>query len=213
MIRLYGFPVSNYYNKAKMVLLEKGVPFEEVMVRPSQEEGVVSRSPMGKIPFLEIDGEVLVESQVICEWADEAFPEPPLMPKDALARARVRELLAILETHLELPARRLYREAFFGGTIGDDVKKEVERDLAKGVRALAAKAKFSPYIAGDAFTLADCAALVHLPLVAMATKKIYGRDALEGFDVKGYLRLCGERPSVRKVNDDRKAAQDAAAKK
>jgi glutathione S-transferase len=213
MIRLYGFPVSNYYNKAKMVLLEKGVAFEEVMVRPSQEESVVSRSPMGKIPFLEIDGEVLVESQVICDWVDEAYPEPPLMPKDALARARVRELLAILETHIELPARRLYREAFFGGTASDDTKKEVERDLAKGVRSLAAKAKFSPYIAGDAFTLADCAALVHLPLVSMATKKIYGRDVLEGFDVKGYLRTCGERPAVRKVNDDRKAAQEAAARK
>jgi glutathione S-transferase len=168
---------------------------------------------MGKIPFVEVDGEVLVESQVICDWADEAYPQPPLMPKDPLARARVRELLAILETHIELPARRLYREAFFGGTASDETKKEVERDLAKGIRSLAAKAKFAPYIAGDAFTLADCAALVHLPLVTMATKKIYGRDFLEGFDIKGYLRACGERPSVKKVNDDRKAAQEAAAKK
>ena len=213
MIRLYGFPASNYYNKVKMVLLEKGVPFEEVATRPSQEESVVSRSPMGKIPFVEVGGEALVESQVICEWAEDAYPQPPLMPKDALARARVRELVTILEMHVELPARRLYREAFFGGTVSDDVKQEVERDLAKGIRSLAAKAKFAPFIAGDAFTLADCAALVHLPLVTLATRKVYGRDALEGFDVRGYLKACGERPSVKRVNDDRKAAQEAAAKK
>ncbi len=213
MIRLHGFPVSNYYNKVKIVLLEKGVPFEEVAVRPSQDEKVVAVSPMGKIPFVEVGGEVLVESQVIGEWADEAYPQPPLMPKDPLERARVRELVTILEMHIELPARRLYREAFFGGTVTDEVKQEVERDLAKGVRSLAAKAKFAPYIGGAAFTLADCAAVVHLPLVAMATKKVYGRDVLEAFDVKGYLKLCGERASVKRVNDDRKAAQEAAAKK
>jgi glutathione S-transferase len=213
MIRLHGFAVSNYYNKVKIVLLEKGVPFEEVAVRPSQDETVVAVSPLGKIPFVEADGQVLVESQVISEWADEAYPQPPLMPKDPMDRARVRELATILEMHLELHARRLYREAFFGGTVTDEVKQEVERDLAKGVRALQAKARFAPYIAGGAFTLADCAALVHLPLVSMATKKIYGRDVLEAFDVKGYLKLCGERPSVRRVNEDRKAAQEAAAKK
>jgi glutathione S-transferase len=213
MIRLHGFAVSNYYNKVKIVLLEKGVPFEEVAVRPSQDEKVVAVSPLGKIPFVEADGQVLVESQVISEWADEAYPQPPLMPKDPMDRARVRELATILEMHLELHARRLYREAFFGGTVTDEVKQEVERDLAKGVRALQAKARFAPYIAGGAFTLADCAALVHLPLVSMATKKIYGRDVLEAFDVKGYLKLCGERPSVRRVNEDRKAAQEAAAKK
>lgn len=212
MIRLHGFPVSNYYNKVKMALLEKGVAFEEVFVRPSQDEKVTAVSPMGKIPYVEWDGQVLVESQVINEWLDELHPEPPLMPKDPHERARIRELLAILETHLELPARRLYKEAFFGGTVSDETKHEVQRELAKGVRALKARARFSPYIGGAQFTLADCAAIVHLPLVSMATKKIYGADVLEGIDVKGYLRACNERPAVKKVDDDRRAAQEAAKK-
>jgi glutathione S-transferase len=213
MIRLHGFPVSNYYNKVKLALLEKGVPFEEVYVRPSQDEKVTAVSPMGKIPYVEWDGQVLVESQVINEWLDELHPEPALMPKDAHERARIRELLAILEMHLELPARRLYKEAFFGGTVSDETKQEVERELAKGVRALRARARFSPYVGGAQYTLADCAAIVHLPLVSMASKKIYGRDVLEGIDVKGYLKLCGERAAVKRVNDDRKAAQEVAAKK
>jgi glutathione S-transferase len=213
VIRLHGFPISNYYNKVKMALLEKGVPFEEVYVRPSQDEAVTAVSPMGKIPYVEWDGQVLVESQVINEWLDELHPEPPLMPRDPHERARIRELLAIVEMHLELPARRLYKEAFFGGSVSDETKKEVERELAKGVRALRARARFTPYVGGAQFTLADCAAIVHLPLVSMATRKIYGRDFLEGIDVKGYLKLCGERPAVKKVDDDRKAAQAAAAKK
>lgn len=212
MIRLHGFPISNYYNKVKMALLEKGVPFEEVFVRPSQDEAVTAVSPMGKIPYIEWDGQVLTESQVINEWLDEMHPDPPLMPSDPHERARIRELLAILEMHLELSARRLYKEAFFGGSVSDETKQEVERELAKGVRALRARARFAPYVGGARFSLADCAAIVHLPLVSMATRKIYGRDFLEGIDVKGYLKLCSERPSVRKVDEDRKAAQAAARK-
>jgi glutathione S-transferase len=126
MIKLHGIALSNYYNKVKIALLEKGVPFEEVHVMPYRDD-VSALSPMNKIPFVEWDGQVLSESQVINEWLDEVHPEPPLLPKDPHERARVRELVAILEIHVELVARRLYREAFFGGTVSDQTKKEVER--------------------------------------------------------------------------------------
>jgi glutathione S-transferase len=51
-ISLCGFAVSNYYNKVKLSLLEKNVPFTEAVVYPSQNEEVLSESPMGKVPFL-----------------------------------------------------------------------------------------------------------------------------------------------------------------
>jgi glutathione S-transferase len=50
MLKLCGFAVSNYYNKLKLVLLEKGVPFEERLVYPWQRELFHGASPMGKIP-------------------------------------------------------------------------------------------------------------------------------------------------------------------
>ena len=94
MITLCGFALSNYYNKVKMVLLEKGVPFElDPTCRPSQKEEFLARTPMGKVPFIEIDGAELCESQVICEWLEEAYPQKPLYPRDPLERARVRELI------------------------------------------------------------------------------------------------------------------------
>ena len=89
----------------------------------------------------------------------------------------------------------------------------MEQDLAKGIRALQALAKFDPFIAGKDLTLADCAAAVHLPLVSLSTKLAYGRDFLEGIaQVKPYLKMLGERPSVAKVIADRKAATEAAKK-
>ena len=215
-MKLCGFHLSNYHNKVRIALLEKGIAFEEdASCRPAQNEEFLARSPMGKVPFVELDGGVrLVESQAICEYLEDAYPQKPLYPRDPLARAKARELIIVMELHLELVARRLYRQAFFGGTISDEMKAMTEKDLGKGVRALGRLVKFSPYIAGAELTLADCAAFVHLPLVTLSTKIIYGRDFLEGMpQVKPYLKMLGERPAFARVNEDRKSAQAALAKK
>ena len=215
MLRLCGFPISNYFNKVRIAMLEKGLDFElDPTCRPSQKEDFLARTPLGKVPFLEVDGQHLVESQVICEYLEEAYPQKPLYPREPLARARVRELIAILELHMELVARRLYRHVFFGGgPASEELKSAVQAELAKGVRAFRMRAKLDPYVAGAELTLADCAAFVHLPLVSLASKLAYGADALEGMpQVKEYLKLLGERPAFRQVSEDRKAAQAALKK-
>ena len=215
MLKLCGFAVSNYYNKVKIALLEKGIPFEEEFCTVSQEPAFLARSPMGKVPFLDLgDGRTLSESQAILEYLEEAYPQKPLYPKDPIARARCRELIAHLELHLELVARRLYPEAFFGGKVSEETRQQVEKDLAKGIRTLRQLAKFSPWIAGAEFTAADCAAAAHLPLIGLASKIIYGRDALADFgQAKAYQKMAFERPSISKVNEDRKAAIAARQKK
>jgi len=212
MLKLCGFHVSNYHNKVRIALLEKGIPFEEdATCAPSQKDEFLARSPLGKVPFMEVDGTVLTESQVICEYLEETHRDRPLYPADPLAKAKVRELIQYLELHMELVARRLYREYFFGGKVSDETKKEVERDLAKGVRGFSTRARFDPYIAGGALTLADCAAYVHLPLVSMISKMAFGRDFLEEFPVKSYLKMLGERSAFARVSADRKAAVEALA--
>jgi glutathione S-transferase len=215
MIKLCGFHVSNYHNKVRIALLEKGIPFEEDSnVKPSQKPEYLARSPLGKVPYLEVDGARICESGVILEYLEEAYPQKPLLPKEPLARARVREIVVFLELHLELVVRRLYGGLFFGGSFSDETRAQVEKDVAKGVRALKAAATFEPFIAGKELSIADCAAFVHLPLVTLVTKMAYGRDALEDIpQVKPYLKMLGERPAFAKVNEDRKAAQAAAARK
>ena len=212
MIKVCGFRISNYHNKVLIALLEKGVPYEEdCNVKPSQKPEYLALSPMGKVPFMEVAGTRLIESEVILEYLEDAYPQKPLLPKDPLARAKVRELVTVIELHLELVARRLYPGAFFGGTTSDGTRQSVEKDLAKGLRTLKALAKFSPFIAGAEFSLADCAAAVHLPVVSLATKLTYGRDFLEELpQAKPYLKMLGERPAIAKVNADRKAASEAA---
>ncbi|MCY1167881.1 Glutathione S-transferase [compost metagenome] len=213
MITLCGFPVSNYYNKVKLALLEKGVPFtEEHVATKSTDEAVLAISPLAKIPFIRTPQGGLCESEAIVEYIEAAYPHPPLLPADPFAAAKVRELVTFIDLHLELVARDLYPQAFFGGTVSESSLARIRKQLDKNIPAFKRLVKFAPYAAGDTFTLADCAAFASLPLVGMATKAVYGEDLLlaAGVDYKPYIKLVGERPSAQKVLADRKAATSKA---
>lgn len=205
MFKLCGFALSNYHNKVKLALLEKGVPFEEELVWADRSAALMDRSPLGKIPYCETEHGALFESQVIMEYIEDAYPEPALMPADPYQRAKQRELVTFIELHLELVAREIYGAAFFGGTVSDETRERVRKLLTRNARAFGRLAKFGPYIAGDHFTMADCAALVHLPLVGMASKIVFGEDVLAEYPVREYTKMLGERATVQKVNADRKA--------
>ena len=208
MLKLCGFAVSNYHNKVKIALLEKDIPFEEELVWTSQKDDMLKRSPLGKVPFIETEAGNLSESGVINEYLEDTYPQHALFPADPFARAKVRELCNLLDMHLELQARRLYPEAFFGGSVSDEVKAQVKKELEKGVRALASMAKWNPFIGGDKLTYADCSAFVHLPVISMASKKIYGTDMLDGIaQVKPYLAMMKARPHMQRIEADRKTNQ------
>ncbi len=211
MLTLCGFAVSNYYNKVKLALLEKGIPFnEELVMTGSKDEAVLGATPLGKVPFLKTDHGALCESQVIVDYIEAAHPAHPPVPAHPFAAAKVRELCTFIDLHLELVARELYAQAFFGGTVSDETKERVRKQLTRQITGFKRLAKFGPYVAGDQFTLADCAAYVSLPLVALATKKVLGEDLLAaaGIDWKAYAGLIAQRPSAQKVDADKKA--DAA---
>ena len=210
MLTLFGSPISNYYNKAKMVLLEKGVPFEEVGTGLKvTDPAMLGISPLGKMPFIRDEAGGLCESQVIVEYLEERFPEPALLPKHPYRRAKVRELVTFVDWHLEMAARQVYGPAFFGAPpLSEANSARIRRDIETKIAAFAKLVKFAPYIGGDTFTMADVSAFNSLPLVASATKAVYGEDLLAaaGVDHRAYWTFVAERPSAQKVAADRKAA-------
>ena len=210
MLTLCGFPVSNYYNKVKLALLEKGVPFtEETVMTKSTDAEVLRASPLAKIPFVRTPQGGISESQVIMDYLEDTYPQVSLMPADSYGKAKVRELATYIDWHLEITVRELYDQAFFGGAaVSDRAKARIRTQLERNIAAFKQLAKFSPFVAGSSFTQADCSAFVNLPLVGMATKIVYGEDLLlaAGVDYKSYLKTIGERPSAQKVVADRKAA-------
>jgi len=214
MFVLCGFTASNYYNKVKLALLEKGVAFtEELVPSGKKSELVLEATPLGKVPFIRTEHGTLCESQVIMDYIEARHPTPPLMPADPWQAAKVRELTTFIELHLELAARQLYPKAFFGGELSEANVERLRKLLTTNIAGFRRLAKFSPFVAGDTFTQADCAAWASLPVVAMATRAVYGEDLLAaaGIDWKAYGKLVGERPSAQRVTVDRKADQRRAA--
>ncbi|PMS18732.1 glutathione S-transferase [Trinickia dabaoshanensis] len=220
MIQLHGIAFSNYYNKVKFVLLEHGIAFEEVRVMlPITDEATLACSPIGKVPFIRTEEGDLSESQAIVEYLAARYPEKGIFPADPFEAAKVRQLAAVLELHLELVARELYPQMLIGRMTSEETRTRVERTLARNFEGFKRIAKFAPYLRGETFTLADICGYASLPLIALATKTVLGRDLVQeaGIDWKSYVKRIEEtHPAAQRIAADRKAetaALTSAAKR
>jgi glutathione S-transferase len=210
VLKLYGFAVSNYFNMVRMALAAKGIEYEEVTLFPNQEGDWLAKSPMGKVPCLETPEGSLSETAVIIEYLDDAFPEHPLLPGNAFERARIRQMMHVLEKYIELPARRLFPGVFFGGQNADLTIEEVKPVLEKGARSVAALAVMDPYLMGAAPTAADYMAMYSLDLAAAVAKSVYDWDLLA--DIPGaadLLARLGEDPNAQRFDQEKKAQMAA----
>ncbi len=155
MIILHGFAASNYYNLVKHVLLYKQLPFQENLLYGGSDE-LLAISPAGKVPAITTaEGINISESSVICDFIEETYPANALYPENSSERAVVRQIMKIAELYFELPCRRLIPYAFSGTAIPETVTTEVRQVLKRGITALNRLCQFSPWIAGEQFSMAD----------------------------------------------------------
>lgn len=210
MLKLYGFDVSNYYNMIKLAMAIKGIEYEAVVTYPNQTPEYLAICPTGKVPALVTDDGVLIETNVILEYLDEVFPEIPLFSGSAYERAKIRELMKMIELYIELPARRCHTEAFWGVPVHEETKKEVKRALLNGMQALSRAASFSPYIAGDKMTAADIFFMYSVSLASAVAKKLFDIDLFaEAPGARELFAKLNAMPEARAIAQDQAAAQPA----
>ena len=165
LITFYTTPVSNFAAKVEIALRLKGVDFGAVP--PPGGYGSAAYKaivPAGTIPAIVHDHLVLSESETIVEYLDEAFPEPPLLPSGAAARARCRQLARFHDTRLEPPLRALFPHMAPSGRDPALVERQLGLFVTR-LTDLAAMATPAPWLAGQALTLAD---LPYPPTLLMA---------------------------------------------
>ena len=207
-IKLHGMTYSNYYNMVKAIMIEKGMNFEEVHVLPNQESEFLLKSPMGKVPFLETEDGLLSETGVMIDYIDSLKIGPSLYPENLFAQAKVKELIRHLELYIELPARRLYGDVFFGNPATDELKGQVRLQLEKGFASLQKLASFNPYLAGKELSYADFYYRFSVGLATIVCKKALNWNALSELpNIKSLLDLMDGRESIQKVQTDQ--ARDA----
>jgi glutathione S-transferase len=206
MFKLYGFPASNYTNMVNLALLEKGVPFEYVLTYPGQGEALLAKSPRGKVPFLETPHGFINETSAILEYLEDQGAGTALLPEDPFLKAQVRALMKEIELYIELPARACFLEAIFGLTVPQAIKDKARGDLMAGFDTLKRHGRFSPYVAGDRFTLADIVFLYSVDLGAQVARKQFDRDPLADLPAARHLlQLLGEKPNVQVIASRRDA--------
>lgn len=100
-ITLYHFPISTCSQKVRLALAEKKLGYEsqvvDLLAGEHTSDAYLAVNPNGVVPTLVHDGQVIVDSSVICEYLDDVFPNPPLGPKAPIERARMRAWMRYLE--------------------------------------------------------------------------------------------------------------------
>ncbi|MEK6275170.1 MAG: glutathione S-transferase family protein [Actinomycetota bacterium] len=181
MLTLYDADRCPYCARVRIVLAEKGLEYETVVVdlddRPAW---VYEKNPLGKVPVLEEGAFVLPESAVINEYLDERYPEPPLWPADAAARALGRLLVDRFDA-LSRPYYALRR--------GDET---AATELHRQLRALDSLLAAQPFLTGSEFGLADAA---YLPWILRARSSL-GVDLEPHSELSAWVARASERPSI-----------------
>jgi glutathione S-transferase len=210
LLKLHGFPVSNYTNMVHLALLEKGLPFEYVRTYPDQSDGFLARSPRGKVPCLETPQGFLNETSVILEFLEDSGGGRPLLPADPYQKAVARALLKEIELYIELPARSCFPEAIFGLSTPDAIKEKARAEILAGFATLKRHGRFAPYVAGDSFTIADIMFLYSVDIAALVAQRQFGLDVFADLPkARELLARLGEKPNVQLIARQRDAETPA----
>ncbi len=163
-MKLYSYFRSSAAYRVRIALNFKGIAYETVPVHLVKDGGHNRRpefraiNPQMRIPTLELsNGEILIQSLAIIEYLEEVQPEPPLLPKDPIARAKVRELADIIACDIHplnntSPLRYLKREMHQEQSAID---AWYHHWVTEGFEALEALVEPAPYACGKEVTLAD----------------------------------------------------------
>lgn len=194
MIEVYYAAPSMYGRKVLTVLLEKNLDFS---IKPlsfadgdHKKPEYLKINPNGQIPAIIDDNQIIYESTAICEYLDEEYPFPALMPQGSYPRARVRMIEDYCDQFL-YPAviKCFFKLVLRKETLTDEDKKAVDAALKRIEEYLGA----DNYLGGE-FSLADCAIM---PIIASVDALGLGEYLKRGGHFNAYVSLLRTRPSFK----------------
>ena len=205
MNRLFHVPLSPFCRKVRLSLAEKKVEVELVEERYWERSAeFLRRNPAGKVPILKMNGQLLTESAAICEYLEEKFPEPALLPRDPEGRYEVRRLVSWFDDkfHNEVTANLLY-ERVNKKVMGTGYPES--KNVKAGAKAIKYHLDYMGWLldqrrwlAGNTMSLADFAAAAHLSSLDYISDVDWNRNA----NVRDWYAKIKSRPAFRSILAD-----------
>lgn len=201
-IVLYGPAYSAYTRVVRIALAEKGLEYRmvpvDILADAGPGEAHLARHPFGLVPVLDHGDFRLYETAAIARYLDEAFVGPALQPATAQGRARMAQAIHLVDSYGYWPwVRVIFVERVAGPQRGGTDEAAIAEALPKAAAALdalAALAEGAPFLAGEAFTLADAQAA---PMIDYMTQAPEGRELLDARPALArWWRMLSRRPSV-----------------
>lgn len=198
MLKLYDFPMSPRARKVRIVLAEKGLQYEKVMVDITKGEQkkpeFLAVNPYGKVPALQDDGLAIYESTIIMEYLNDKYPTPPLLPIDPGQRARARVLMHYADNPYDSALASLVGEVFFKpkGQADQAVIDKAKQDLSACFERLERELGNNDYLVGE-FTLADVGYAAWAPLFGPLQVEVPSHCSR----VNAWLNRLKDHPSVK----------------
>ena len=182
MLKLLGSTSSPFVRKIRMMMLEKGIPFELVHTATSDPaNGLMDVNPLGKVPALLTEDERAVyDSRVIVEYLEVLHPEPPLLPPPGMERVSVRRWEALGDGICD--ATLLIR---FESTRENDLQRSpkwIAKQMSKiehAIPALAAEIGNNEYCFGGRLTVADLSVMSALGYLDIRLPAVNWREFAE----------------------------------
>jgi glutathione S-transferase len=173
---IYGAIGSPYVARVVLAARLKGLDFElRLPADGLRSPAFRALNPLGKIPVLVDAAVTLPESEVICQYLDDRYPEPPLLPADPADRARARLLSRLVDQYVLPPV--LAASARHRQAPADPAAVAAELDRARnGLAGLGHFAGAGPALWGASAGLADCALAPALVFAAEALGGVGGAD-------------------------------------
>jgi glutathione S-transferase len=163
-ITVYGTPLSTYVRTVRLLLEEAGAEYDLKSVDFFKGENDTAdyraKNPFGKIPTLEMDGEVLYETAAITDYLDTVVANSKFSPSNPLSKARMRQIMAIIDSYLYSAAiRTIVIQRLIvpsqGGTVDEEAVKNAIAPAKTAAEAIESLTVGSPYLLGSELSLAD----------------------------------------------------------